>query len=203
MRSVLLFSLAVPALLAAACARQQQQAPPPMPTAWPPPTAAPPTGWGPPPTATAPMPAPTLPATTQGPSATPLDPSAAGAAAAAIQADAAIDAPGMGREGTPMAGSFQEGQVLEQPITILPGRCYTFIAAGAGPQEIEIQLVGQSPIPQFQPMMGDQRGTGGKAVLGKGAGCIKLALIPVAVPAKWVIRAARGAGVIAGQAFSK
>jgi hypothetical protein len=133
----------------------------------------------------------------------PLDPSATGAAAAALAADAALDAPGMGHEGSPLAGSFQEGQVLEQPITIVPGRCYTFIAAGVGPQELEIQLVAQSPLPQLAPMMGEQRSSGGKVVLGKGAACIKLALIPVAVPAKWVIKASRGAGVIAGQAFSK
>jgi hypothetical protein len=141
--------------------------------------------------------------TTQGPSATPLDPSATGAAATALAADAAIDAPGMGRDGSPLAGSFQEGQVLEQPITITPGRCYTFIAAGVGPQEIEIQLVAQSPLPQLAPLMGEQRSAGGKVVLGKGTGCIKLALIPIAVPAKWVIKASRGSGVIAGQAFSK
>ena len=85
----------------------------------------------------------------------------------------------------------------------MPGRCYTFIAAGVGPQEIEIQLVAQTPIPALAPMMGDQKAAGGKVVLGKGSACIKLAIIPVAVPAKWVIKASRGGGVIAGQAFSK
>jgi hypothetical protein len=114
-----------------------------------------------------------------------------------------MDAPGMNPEGTPMAGTFTEGQVLEQPITITPGRCYTFIAAGVGATELEIQLVAQTPIPAIAPLMGDISGTGGKVVLGKGAGCIKLALLPVAVPSKWVIKAKRGGGVIAGQAFSK
>jgi hypothetical protein len=198
MRRLFLLSFALPAVLAVACAHNDQNPNvPPNPSAWPQPTAPPPLP--PPATATAPP----TPTTTQGPTATPLDPSATGAAAAAIAADAAMDAPGMGREGSPLAGSFQEGQVLEQPITIVPNRCYTFIAAGVGPQEIEIQLVAQSPIPQIAPMMGDQRGTGGKVVLGKGTGCIKLALIPIAVPAKWVIKASRGSGVIAGQAFSK
>jgi hypothetical protein len=201
MRRLLVLSLALPAALASACVHNDPNPNvPPNTSAWPPPTAPPPSAWPPPSANATPPPVPT---TTQGPSATPLDPSATGAAAAAIAADAAVDAPGMGREGSPLAGSFQEGQVLEQPITIVPGRCYTFIAAGVGPQEIEIQLVAQSPIPQIAPLMGDQRSTGGKVVLGKGTGCIKLALIPLAVPAKWVIKASRGSGVIAGQAFSK
>jgi hypothetical protein len=166
-------------------------APPPM-TAQPPPPVAPPP--------------PSLPPTTQGPSAAPLDPSAMGAVALALNADAAIDAPRMGAEGAMLAGTFQEGQVLEQPITIMPGRCYTFIAAtagGIGPQELEIQLVAQSIIPGLVPMMGEQKGGAGKVVLGKGAGCIKLALIPIAVPSKWVIKATHGGGVVVGQAYSR
>jgi hypothetical protein len=129
-----------------------------------------------------------------------------GAIALAMTADAAIDAPRMGAEGAVLAGNFQEGQVLEQPITIMPGRCYTFIAAsagGIGPQELEIQLIAQSIIPGLVPLMGEQRGAAGKVVLGKGAGCIKLALIPIAVPSRWVIKATRGSGIVAGQAFSK
>jgi hypothetical protein len=135
-----------------------------------------------------------------------MDPAAMSTAVAALVADAAIEAPKMGQDGPMLAGNFQEGQVLEQPITIMPGRCYTFIAAstgGAGPQEIEIQLVAQTPIPGIVPMMGDQKGTAGKVVLGKGASCIKLALIPIGVPSKWVIKATKGSGIVLGQAFSK
>jgi hypothetical protein len=185
---------------AAGCAHPNDAPPSQMPPqgAWPPAT----TTAALPPTA-APPPSGSSPATTTGPAATPLDPTAAGAAAGAITVDAKIDAPGMGTEGTVLAGNFQEGQVLEEPITITPGRCYTFIAAGVGVQEIEIQLVAQTPLPTFTPLMGDQKGTGGKVVLGPGKGCIKLALIPVAVPAKWVIKASKGGGIIAGQAFSK
>jgi hypothetical protein len=173
----------------------------------------PPPGWtAPPPTAAPPpMPVPSatasLPPTTQGPSATPLDASTLGGAVAlALAADAAVDAPKMGQEGALVAGTFQEGQVLEQPITIMPGRCYTFIAAsagGAGPQELAIQLVAQSLIPGIVPMMGEQKGAAGKVVLGKGAACVKLALIPIGVPSKWVIKATRGSGIVVGQAFSR
>jgi hypothetical protein len=129
-----------------------------------------------------------------------------GAVALALTADAQIDAPRMSQEGAMLAGTFQEGQVLEQPITIMPGRCYTFIAAttgGIGPQELEIQLVAQSIVPGLVPMMGEQKSAAGKVVLGRGSGCIKLALIPIAVPSKWVIKATRGSGIVAGQAFSK
>jgi hypothetical protein len=176
--------------------------PPPNPTGmWtaPPPLTAPPPTVAPPPTAT-------VPATTQGPSALPVDPNTVLAATAALTADAAIEAPRMSAEGATLAGNFQEGQVLEQPIMIMPGKCYTFIAAstgGPGPQELEIQLVAQSVIPGLVPMMGDQHGTAGKVVLGKGTGCIKLALIPIAIPSKWVIKAVRGSGTVVGQAYSK
>jgi hypothetical protein len=137
----------------------------------------------------------------------PLDPTSLSGAVVALNADAAVDAPRMNQEGTILAGNFQEGQVLEQLVTIMPNRCYTFIAAatgGAGPQELEIQLLAVSPIPGLTaPMMGEQKGQAGKVVLGKGGGCIKLAFIPVGVPSKWVIKAIRGSGVVIGQAYSK
>jgi hypothetical protein len=117
---------------------------------------------------------------------------------------AAADAPGMVSEGAGVAGTFQQGQTLEQAITIQPGKCYTFVAGGVGPQEIEISLVAQSPIAGLAgPQMGDAKGGGGKVALGAGAACVKLAVIPVPVAAKWVITATKGGGVIAGQAFSK
>ena len=52
-------------------------------------------------------------------------------------------------------------------------------------------------------MMGEQKGTASKVVLGKGTGCIKLALLPIGVPSKWVIKAIKGSGVVVGQAYSK
>ena len=169
--------------------------------------------WTAPPPMTAPTAMPTasatttLPPTTQGPGATPMDPATLLPATVALTADAAIEAPKMTQEGATVAGTFQEGQVLEQPIMIMPGKCYTFIAAstgGPGPQELEIQLVAQAIIPGVAPMMmGDQKGTAGKVVLGKGTGCIKLALIPIGVPSKRVIKATRGGGVVVGQAYSK
>ena len=144
MRPLLLAPLAVPVLLAACAANQQNANPQPMPGPWPPPSAQP-SAWPQPSASASATPPPNTMQTTQGPSATLLNPSAAGAVGLALTAAGATDAPGMGKEGSPLAGNFQEGQVLEQIITIMPGRCYTFIAAGAGPQEMEIQLVAQSP----------------------------------------------------------
>ncbi len=184
-------------------------------TAQPPPgygTAQPPPGYGtaqpgpmppgPQPMPPGPQPTPPAPSGASG-TATPLDPTAAGAAGMALQAAGAMDAPGAGKEGNAIAGNFAEGQTLSAPITITPGKCYTFVAAGVGPTEMEIQLVASTPVPGLSPLMGDQKGTGGKVVLGKGSSCIKLALIPVPVSANWVIKATKGGGIIAGQAFSK
>jgi hypothetical protein len=138
-----------------------------------------------------------------GPSATPLDPTAAGAAIMALGALATADAPGMSKEGPGLAGNFQQGQSLTQPITIQPGKCYTFVAAGVGPQELEIQLVAQTMVPGLSPKMGDQKGSGGRVALGAGSNCYKLALIPIPVNAQWVITATKGGGIVAGQAYSK
>ena len=75
------------------------------------------------------------------------------------------------------------------------------MAAGAGPQEIEIALVGATAVPGFAPPMGSATGTGLRTVLGPRDTCIKLAIIPVDVPAKWIVKATKGGGVIAAQAF--
>ena len=51
--------------------------------------------------------------------------------------------------------------------------------------------------------MGSAKGSGTKTVLGGGGNCIKLALIPVAVPAKWVLKSTRGGGIAAAQLYVK
>jgi hypothetical protein len=108
------------------------------------------------------------------------------------------------KEGTGVAGTFQQGQTIEQSIVIQPHKCYTFVAGGVGPTEMEISLVAKAPVPQLQGLqMGDAKGLGNKVALGPAASCIKLAVVPFPVQAKWVITATRGAGIIAGQAYSK
>jgi hypothetical protein len=122
---------------------------------------------------------------------------------AILSTAAASDAPGMAPEGSGMAGQFSEGQTLMSPITIAPGKCYTFIAGGVGPQQIEITIVAQTPIPGMSPTLGDQAGSAPKVAFGAGSNCFKLALIPVPVQANFVVKATKGGGIIAAQAYSK
>ena len=105
-----------------------------------------------------------------------------------------------------MTATFQQGQTLEQDILIQPRKCYTFVAGGVGPNEIEVTLFAKAPVPQVTQMpslqMATAKSLGPKATLGAGGACFKL---PTAFPvqARWVITATRGSGTIAGQAFSK
>ena len=66
-------------------------------------------------------------------------------------------------------------------------------------------MVAVTPIPNMPSFgnMGAAKGGGQKTVLGGGGNCIKLAFIPVAVQAKLVLKATRGAGVAAAQLFVK
>lgn len=127
-------------------------------------------------------------------------------AAAAIQPLltqlAAGEVQGMQPDGSPFAGNFQEGQVLEQQITIQAGKCYSVVGASMGIQELDIQLVlVPSPLP---PQVLSQDNTqGGTAVLGgKSTGCFKNAL-PIGGPGKVVVKATRGAGLAMAQVYIK
>ncbi len=122
--------------------------------------------------------------------------------------------PGVGKvevkDGNMIAGNFQTGQTLEQSFTLQPGKCYTAIAVGAGPgMQVDISMVATAPvpIPGFNPQFGSAAGkptpTGSQAVLGSKGGCIKLALSPMPVQAKYVVTVSKGAGVVAAQLYSK
>jgi hypothetical protein len=150
------------------------------------------------------LPPPTGPAPgTVGGTATPVAANLAQLVAAPLAMLAQTEAPSASPAAGPMVASFQEGQTIEQSITISPGKCYTFVAAGAGPQELEISLVAATPIPGLAPLMGSAKGTGVRAVLGPKDTCVKLAIVPVDVPAKWIVRATKGGGVVAAQAYVK
>jgi hypothetical protein len=138
-----------------------------------------------------------------GGTATPLDPTAAAGATAILATMANTEAPGAQKEGSTIAGSFAEGQTLSTPVTIQPGKCYTFVAGGVGVTELEVSLA-LTPVPGLPPMPPQTaKGTGGKAVLGSKANCIKLALIPVPVQGTFTVKAVKGAGIAAGQAYVK
>jgi hypothetical protein len=144
---------------------------------------------------------PSAPAT--GGAAQPLPPAAMMVATPMLMPLAQTEAPGAQAEGSPFGANFQEGQVLEQPINIQPGKCYTIVAGGMGVQQVDVQLVAQ-PAPMFPPtVIASSQGAGPTAVLGgKAAGCWKNPL-PIGGPAKVVLKATKGSGMAAAQVYSK
>ena len=135
-------------------------------------------------------------------SATPIDPNVASVATVPLTAFAAQEAPGMTREGPVVAGQFKEGQTLEQAIQILPGKCYTVLAVGAGIQEMDIQMIALTPVPGLSPTLAQDSGSGSNASLGGRGNCFKWSA-PVGIQAKFVMKATRGQGIAAGQLFVK
>ncbi len=133
--------------------------------------------------------------------ATPIDPNLAGVATVPLMAFSQQEAPGMAREGNLIAGNFKEGQTLEQAFQMLPGKCYTVLAVGAGIAQIDLAIVAVTPIPQASGVLAQQSGTTSAALRGRG-NCYRWDL-PVGINAKYVIRAARGMGIAAGQLYSK
>jgi hypothetical protein len=135
-------------------------------------------------------------------SATPIDPTFATAATVPLMALANTEAPGMQREGPVVAGQFQEGQSLESTFQMLPGKCYTVLAVGAGISEMDIALIALTPLPGASPVLAQDTGQGASAVLGGRGNCYKWSL-PVGINAKMVLKATRGQGVAAGQLYVK
>jgi hypothetical protein len=133
--------------------------------------------------------------------ASPIDPNLAGAASFPLQSLAQREAPGMAREGVPVAANFREGQTLEQPFQLLPGRCYTVLAVGAGLSQIDLAIVAVTPLPQTSGVLTQTTGTTTAALGGRGS-CFRWSL-PVGIHAKYVVRAARGQGVAAAQLYAK
>ncbi len=142
-----------------------------------------------------------------GGTAQPMDPNLAVAASAPLMTLGSTEAPGAQKEGNAIAGNFQQGQTLEGSFTMQPGRCYTVVAASAGIQQLDITVVGLTPIPGMSPQLGSATGkpgmAGSQAVLGSKANCLKLALSPIAVQAKYIITATKGAGLGAAQLYVK
>jgi hypothetical protein len=142
-----------------------------------------------------------------GGTATAIDPNLAVAASAPLATLGATEAPGAAKEGGMIAGNFQQGQTMEQAFTLQPGKCYTVVAASAGIQQVDVELLAVTVIPGMSPSMGKATGTAGlagsQAVLGSKANCIKLAFSPVPVQAKFVVTATRGAGMAAAQLYVK
>jgi hypothetical protein len=135
--------------------------------------------------------------------ATPIDPGLANAATVPLMAFSQQEAPGMQREGAVVAANFKEGQILEQAFQMLPGKCYTVLAVGAGPQQLDLTIVAVTPLPG-SGVLAQTQGNGPNASLGGRGNCFKWnPPVPVGINAKYVIRAARGQGIAAGQLYSR
>jgi hypothetical protein len=135
-------------------------------------------------------------------SASPIDPNVAGVATGPLWVLAQNEAPGMQREGNVVAGQFQEGQTLEQAFQLNAGKCYTVLAVGAGISEMDIAIVLSSPIPGMNPVLAQDSGGGSSASLGGRGNCYRWSA-PLGAPAKFVLKATRGAGIAAGQLYVK
>jgi hypothetical protein len=131
----------------------------------------------------------------------PLDPTLAGAAAAVLDQTAGGLAPGMSREGSPMAAAFQPGQTMEQVIPLQTGRCYTVVAAGPGVQgwDFQLQLV-TGPVPVV-PVLAHEAATGTPAALAGGGNCFRWNWLPA--QARVVVRVTQGGGVAVAQVYGK
>ena len=148
--------------------------------------------------------APTQTAAPAGTSATPIAVAMAGPLAAiVIQGAAGNDARGMQPEGSSFAGNFQQGQTLEQPLQLEPGRCYTVVGAGGpGITELDVQIVAQ-PAPIIPPqVIAQDNQTGPNATLGGGGNCFRNPS-PVGVPAKVILKATAGGGMAVAQIYKK
>lgn len=154
------------------------------------------------PTGTTPAPAPTGTIMTGTGNATPILPAAAAAVAPILNQMGQAEAPGASPEGMPFAGQFGAGQVLEQPITILPNKCYTVVGASIGITQLDIALVVQPPALQAIQVQQSQP-AGANAVLGgKAQGCWRNPT-PLTGQGKVIMRATAGQGLAAAQVFSK
>jgi len=142
------------------------------------------------------------PAGPAGGSAQALDPNLAALAVGPLTIFANTEAPGMAKEGPTVAGNFQEGQTLEGAFSFQPGKCYTVVAAGAGIQELDIEMQYVTPIPGLNPSIGKDSQKGSQASIGGKGNCLK-PLSPIPANAKFIVRATKGAGVAAAQLYVK
>lgn len=135
-------------------------------------------------------------------SASAIDPNLASAATIPLNNLAATEAPGMTKEGGPIAGQFSAGQTLEQQIQLMPGKCYTIVGVGAGITELDISLVALTPIPMGSSVLAQDNSSGSNAVLGGRGNCYRWSL-PVGINAKFIVKATAGSGVAAAQLYVK
>ena len=103
-----------------------------------------------------------------------------------------------------VAGQFQQGQFIEQPFQMDPGKCYAALAVGSGISEMDIKFIAVTPLPGQPPALAQDQGQGSNASLGGKGKCFKWApIVPVAINVKAVYTATAGSGVAAGRVYVK
>ncbi len=162
--------------------------------------------YAPPQPSVAPTAAPTAapPQATSTGAATPIAPMAAAVVQPILVSMGQNEAQGAQPDGSPFAGQFAAGQTLEQTINIRPNGCYTVVATSIGIQQLDIQLVANSPVPGMPPVnLAQSSGSGPNATLGgRATGCWRNPT-PLAGTGKVILRATSGQGLAAAQVFSK
>jgi hypothetical protein len=131
-----------------------------------------------------------------------IDPNLAAAAATPLQVYANTEAPGMSKEGAPVAGNFQAGQTLEGQFSFQPGKCYTLVAQGVGITQLDLEMQYVTPIPGINPSIAKSSQKGAQASIGGKNNCLK-PLSPFPANAKFIVTARSGAGVAAAQLYVK
>jgi hypothetical protein len=100
--------------------------------------------------------------------------------------------------GAPFAGQFAEGQILEQKVQLVLGKCYTVVALALPPvTELNVELFAEG---DDGPPLASDDATGPQAVLGSRNECFKPEKTG---PARLVLTVVAGRGVAAAQLFQK
>lgn len=130
-------------------------------------------------------------------------PIAATLATPIITSTAGEEVKGMQPEGGAFAGQFQEGQILEQPINLAPGKCYSVVGVSLpGVSELDVQIAAQ-PVPQLPAAtLAQDNSTGGIAILGGKGSCWRNAT-PLAITGKVILKVTKGAGIAGAQIYVK
>ena len=148
------------------------------------------------------------------PQARPCDQAQLLATTTALQARAAIEAPGMKADGIPICGVAAEGQSVVSPVfAIEQGYCYTFLGQSL-PPVVQMDLQLDSAVPEgmaLPPGLGGMLERpllvsvtpGERVTMGEKRQCFTWPFFPLPGTAKLLVRARLGSGPVAAQIFKK
>jgi hypothetical protein len=111
-------------------------------------------------------------------------------------------APKMEREGQPIRATLKEGEHFPVMITLMPNRCYSIVATSplGSIEKLDLKLFG----PPFYNVEAGKSGGADKnmPVIGKGSAAL-CPVLPLAVPYKLDVFAAKGAGRVGVHVFAR